>query len=87
MGMIRIAIRQEGNFINAYLAQPGSLEGGVLLGAISVGLCNADEKNETFQLFKQAVEAGAAALLKQLGVSVVGMETREAAEHEKAGHA
>ena len=87
MGMIRIAIRQEGNFINAYLTQPGSLEGGVLMGSISAGLCNADERNETFELFKQAIETGAGALLESLGVSVVGMETREAAEHEKAGNA
>lgn len=87
MGMIRIAIRQKGNFINAYLTQPGSLDGGMLIGSIAAGLCNADESNETFETFKVAIEKGAAALLKQLGVSIIGMETREAAEHEKAGNA
>lgn len=87
MGMIRIAIRQEGNFINAYLAQPGSMEGGLLIGSISAGLCNADAQNATFEQFKSALETGAAALLKSLGVQVESMETRPAAEHEKAGHA
>lgn len=33
---IRIAIRHEGGFINAYMAQPETLEGAVLLGSIAV---------------------------------------------------
>lgn len=39
---MRIAIREEGTFLNAYIAQPGSLEKAILLASMRVAVARMD---------------------------------------------
>lgn len=82
----RIAIRAEGNFINAYLAAPDSMASAQLIGCVARGACDADRTIFTeFQTLMQ--RAVAIACKGALGVEPLKFETQPAPEHERGGHA
>ena len=45
---IRLALRAEGNFWNAYLALPNTMEGAKLIGSIALGSCRDREIKQSF---------------------------------------
>lgn len=55
---IRLAIRSEGKYINAYLAPAGSMEGSLLLGSLLASL--AERSADTFEAFKRLMSAALA---------------------------
>lgn len=83
---MRVAIRTEGNTINAYAARLGTMDGAVLMGSINRRLCEVDRA--VFEAFVSAMSLAMAAMLKDAcGLAVSAFEVREAPEGEKAGHA
>lgn len=83
---LRLAIREEGPFINAYLAQPGTMKDAKLIGSISTGLCKMDR--QFFEQFKDTMARATIALTEAAtGAAVVFGGERPAPEHERAGHA
>ncbi len=83
---IRIALRHEGDNVNAYLAQTGTMEGAKLLGSLAVSMASLPGVFDAWQAFwQQASKAAIGALMPD--VTVQGFDVREAPEHEKAGHA
>jgi hypothetical protein len=81
---LRLAIRDEGNFVACYLARTGSLQGAVLVATLS----------KTFALVPGAFDAWRVALtdamvgaLQIAGHQVEGVEVETPPEHERAGHA
>ncbi len=83
---IRLAIRQEGKFVNAYMAQADSMAGAFLVGSMAVGLLNM--RPELFDQFKALMTAAMAALVEAgAGGKVLGTFEEPAPEHERAGHA
>lgn len=84
-GMLRIAMRCEGNFWNAYVAQPNTMEGALLLGSIAITPCK--QNPEIKNAFMELMQAAFNEFLKSQGIDTIGFETRPAPEHEKAGRA
>ncbi len=82
---MRMAIRAEGSFINAYWAPMDTLVGAELVASIRKDVC--DRTPELFTAFVATVEIVAHSLAAATGESVVGMQFRDAPEHEKAGNA
>lgn len=83
---MRIAIRAEGKFVCAYVAEMGTMEGAHLIGSISRVCCEADP--EVFEAFKRAVTlAFAVALREAAGIDSAGFDEQPAPEHERAGDA
>lgn len=82
---IRIAIRAEGKWINAYFARQETMSGATKIGSIRRSAC--DDSPEAFELWKQAMEASISGIIKrQLGVEpAFGLEP--APEHERSGNA
>jgi hypothetical protein len=83
---LRIAIRAEGQMINAYVAMANSMEGAIPIGSISRVLCDEDET--LFDQFKALMTMAGTTLIEQLaGGKVLEVFERDAPEHEKAGSA
>jgi hypothetical protein len=81
----RLAIREEGPQINAYMAQLGTMDGARKLGSIETGLCKLDR--DVFESFKTTMQLGLAALTREaIGHDVVGFDERRPPEHERSGH-
>jgi hypothetical protein len=81
---VRIAIRQEGAFINAYIAGMKDMKDAKLIGSISLALCELDRVH--FERFVVVMSDGFKALVEQTGLTVTDMQQQAAPEHEKAGH-
>lgn len=56
---MRLAMRHEGDFWNAYIAQPGTMDGAILIGSIAFGLVAKDAlmKDGFMALMMMAMEA------------------------------
>lgn len=81
---VRLAIRREGRFINAYLAGTDSMADAELLGSILVAMVEAGEGY--FERWKELMTAMFAAHVENvLGVEPEMIEER-APEHERSGH-
>lgn len=82
---MRLAIRQEGAMVNAYVAQTGDMAGALHVGSISTGLLNM--RPALFEQFK-ALMTDAMTVLVEVGTgaTVLGTHEQPAPEHEKAGH-
>lgn len=81
---MRVAIRKEGNFINAYAAELGTMEGAHLIGSIARACV--EEDPEVFEAFKRCVTLALAAILEGVaGIEVVDFVIEPAPEHERAG--
>ncbi len=81
----RIAIRHEGQFINAYLATMDTMEGAKLVASIDHELCVLDP--QIFELFKDAMLRAMPAVVGLIGHKIDRIEIRDAPAHERAGHA
>jgi hypothetical protein len=82
--LLRAAIRQEGEFINAYLAPLHSMDGAQLLASIRTAACRIDP--QAFDDFKHMVSACVQRQVAAATGSAPRMEERTAPEHERAGH-
>lgn len=80
--IFRLAFRHEGENWNAYFAPPGSMEGALLLGSISMSLIiNNDEIKQAFIHLIQS------ALTNALEDENLEWDApKKAPEHERAGH-
>lgn len=80
----RVAIRHEGEFINAYFADPRTMEDSVLVGSIRTSICDTDPA--VFELFQELMRASMSALFKEVLGKAPDFVIEPAPEHEKAGH-
>jgi hypothetical protein len=81
---VRLAIREEGKWVNAYLSEPGTMEGALLLGSILTSILENDD--EIFLRWKSIMQDVLARGLEDLGIRMTRMEERPAPPHEKAGN-
>lgn len=82
----RIAFREEGESVNAYLAPIETMEGARLVGSIHRSLCMLDRA--LFDSFVELMQTGATALTKDvLGCEPVRFDQTTAPEHERSGRA
>jgi hypothetical protein len=82
----RLAIRQEGELINAYVASNETMEGAMLLGSMRKRICEID--GEIFDLFKMLMQAALAAVSKDaVGIDIAFVGEEPAPEHERSGNA
>jgi hypothetical protein len=83
---LRIAIREEGGSVNAYLAPTASMQGAVLLSSLPVNVARLPGVWAAWQVFWRT--ASAAIVCDVLpGAKVLDVQVSNAPEHEKAGHA
>ena len=80
----RIAIRQEGKVVNAYIAPMGTMEGALLLGSMSLAICRMD--GQAFEDFKALASAFVERYIAGETGTMPSMEVSPAPEHEKGGH-
>jgi len=82
---IRLALREEGNFWNAYLALADTMEGAKLIGTIKIGAVAQDPKiKKDFMKLMQRVLANA--IKDTTGMKPTDWETGPAPERERSGH-
>lgn len=83
---VRLAIRQEGQTVNAYVANSGSMDDAFIIGSIAAGLLRMQP--ELFEQFKALMTSAMIALV-EVGANgkVLSLTESPAPEHEKAGHA
>lgn len=82
---VRIAVRGEGEWVNAYLARGDTMEGAQLVASIRRAVC--DRRPELFDRWKAILHDTMMALCEDTGVPVLRTEEQTAPEHERAGHA
>lgn len=81
--VFRLAFRKEGEFVNCYLADPGTMEGAQLLASISHRLC--ESAPGTFDNFKRLMTKSFNSLTSQFA-DIERWDETPAPEHERAGH-
>ena len=82
---VRLALRQEGAFWNAYLALADTMEGAKLIGSISMGAVVKDEKvKKDFMNVMQRVLM--LAIKETTGERVKDWEITPGPERERSGH-
>ncbi len=82
---IRLALREEGSFWNAYLAQSDSMDGAKLIGSIMIGAAKKNpEVKAAFQALMQQVLADA--VEQVTGEPPEKWDIGPAPEAERAGH-
>ena len=83
----RIAFREEGPFVNVYLAKQESMDDAMLIGSIMKSILNADIPSQ-FEKFRDIYQVGMAVCIKEvLGCEVAEFKTTRAPDIEKAGNA
>lgn len=83
---MRLAVREEGAWCNAYWTPRESMVGAQLVATMSLDVLRAD--HEFACLYRHLLNVLAAELAKQrLGANVVGLDVSDAPEHERAGNA
>jgi hypothetical protein len=82
---MRLAVRVEGNFWNAYIAEMGTMNNSRLIGSLAMGIAS----DPTFKTrFMQLMQDGFAEAVKTLGGKIEGWnEPERAPEAERAGRA
>jgi len=82
---IRLALRQEGSFWNAYLALPDTMENAKLIGSISMGAVVQDQKiKKDFMKLMQRVLGNA--IKDTTGEKPKDWVVSSAPESERSGH-
>jgi len=82
---VRLAMRQEGNFWNAYLALPDTMEGAKLIGSIIIGAVAQDPKiKRDFMKLMQRVLGNA--IRDTTGEKPKEWDINPAPESERSGH-
>ena len=82
---IRLAIRKEGEFVNAYLAQSDSMEGAVLLGSIRRTILERDDS--IWEKWKKLMTDAVSNAIHDQFDQRPTFEEQRAPEHERAGEA
>jgi len=82
----RLAMRQEGNYWNAYYALKNTMDGALLIGSIRIGavINNRDRKQAFMEMMQDIVSDF---LKDATGQHPTWNEPQLAPEHEKAGNA
>jgi hypothetical protein len=80
---IRLAIRKEGDFVNAYLAAADTMDGATLLGSIRTTLA---EHGDVFQIWKKSMSDAFSVLVRETLGQEPQMHEQRAPEHERSGH-
>ena len=84
--MLRLAFRVEGEWWNAYIAEPGTMEGAYLVGSIRFGTVHGKRKRR--DAFMALMKAAFEDAMKSAGLPAAEfMEERPAPQHERAGRA
>ena len=79
---VRLAFREEGEYINAYLAYTDSMKDAQLLGSIRKSVC--DRERSFFEAFRGLMQSAMAYVVADAtGAELVFGETRAAPEHER----
>lgn len=82
----RLAIRHEGDFVNAYMALDDTMQDAKLLGSILCALVDANP--ELFEQWKNTMRTAMALIVKSIfGANPVWGGEEKAPEHERAGQA
>ena len=82
---VRLALREEGNFWNAYMALPDTMENAKLIGSIAMGAVIQDEK--TKKDFMKVMQRVLAMAIKDVtGVKPKDWKITPGPESEKSGH-
>lgn len=82
---IRVALRHEGDWWNAYLAREGTMNGAKLIGAILFGAVAKDKaRKEAFMALMQSILNDA--IVEVMGKNVGDWEIKSAPESERSGH-
>jgi len=83
---IRLALREEGNFWNAYMALTDTMDGAKLIGSIVIGAVNKDLeiKNDFMDLMKRVL---ALAIKETTGETPDTWHTGPAPDSERGGNA
>ena len=82
---VRLALREEGSFWNAYLALPNTMDGAKLIGSIMIGAARKNpEIKEGFRLLMQQVLADA--IENVTGEQPDTWDITPAPEAERSGH-
>jgi hypothetical protein len=82
---LRLALRCEGDWWVAYLAEQTTMDGAFEIGRILLGAVTRPARKQAFQDLMQKVMTDA--IRDRFGVRAIGLEVRPAPEHEKAGRA
>lgn len=81
----RLAFREEGNMWVCYYAEPGTMEGALVLGTIAMGLVSSTEARDAFI---EAMRIAAGVVLQETtGCEPVWNDPEPAPEHERSGRA
>lgn len=81
---IRLAIRREGEFVNAYLAQRSTMDGAKLLGSLAVDVA---QHVVIFDAWKSLMSGVMEAAIQTLFKQKPDMREEPAPEHERSGRA
>lgn len=82
---MRLAMRVEGTYWNAYVAEEGTMTSAVLLGSIAMAAVHDKERK---QRFMDLMQDSMADQMKALGADIQGWNAPvRALETERAGHA
>lgn len=82
----RLAIRSEGEFVNAYMAEMGTMDSAVLLSSIRRTIIDNDRR--AFDLWRDFLQAAFGDMLKGIaGAELEWGDPQPAPEHERSGRA
>lgn len=82
----RIAFREEGEFVNAYYALPGTMDGALLIASVKVGALR--QTPGAFEDYQALVRKIVAQLCREAGVPITDeWTTGPAPTHERTGRA
>lgn len=84
---MRLALRHEGDFWNAYAAHSETMDGAVLLGSIVIGAVSGDEGRERKRLFMDLMtKTMSIGIEAATGQTPIWGISENAPEHERSGH-
>lgn len=83
--MMRLAIRREGEFVNAYHAAPDTMDGAMLIGSIRESLLN--QHQGIWEDWKNLMTRAYQAKIHDATGLRAQMEEQPAPEHERSGRA
>jgi hypothetical protein len=83
---MRLSFRHEGEFVNAYMAKPETMDGATLLGSMRKTLL--DQSTEVWEGWKDLMRQAFGNVIKgAIGIDPEWGGERNAPEHERSGRA
>jgi len=80
----RLALREEGNYWNAYWASPDTMKDAVFLASVNMGLVKTRERQDEWRLLVQ--EMAGDLIEEHAGVRPTWPDPERAPEYERAGN-